>query len=344
MGVKKIRTIFMRYMLSVAGGILIILAVNLGGYLICEHFRIVISVAELERQISAAAENLETINGISREDVPFFCDYALFLPDGTYEYGSLDRDRADGLWRSCIANGENSAAGYRFDVIDRDDGILILQYRYTAQFRNAVLRRIIPIADLFLVTVMAVEVIVLLFMVSHSFGRYTGRKIDNLSAAVRRIEEQDLDFQMESCGIFEIDQALNALEHMKQALRKSLDEQWKADKRQQDQISALAHDLKTPLTIIRGNAELLYDTPLSEEQRECADYVKVSAAQMQNYVQMLIDITRTKQNFGLSKQRVLIPEFLAEIKVQAKGMCSVKNIRLEWNESCHVRDSLERKK
>ena len=50
------------------------------------------------------------------------------------------------------------------------------------------------------------------------------------------------------------------LDHMRLALRQSLEKQWYDDKMRQEQLSALAHDLKTPLTIIRGNAELLFDT------------------------------------------------------------------------------------
>ncbi|MFR2463539.1 MAG: histidine kinase dimerization/phospho-acceptor domain-containing protein [Streptococcus salivarius] len=35
----------------------------------------------------------------------------------------------------------------------------------------------------------------------------------------------------------------------------------KAEQDKQNQISALTHDLKTPLTVARGNAELLAMTP-----------------------------------------------------------------------------------
>ena len=59
-----------------------------------------------------------------------------------------------------------------------------------------------------------------------------------------------------------MDQALDALDHMRLALRQSLARQWYDDKMRQEQLSALAHDLKTPLTIIRGNTELLFDTSL----------------------------------------------------------------------------------
>lgn len=105
-------------------------------------------------------------------------------------------------------------------------------------------------------------------------------------------------------------------------------------------LSALAHDLKTPLTIIRGNVELLCDTSLSDEQRECVCYVKSSVEQMQNYVLSLIDIAKAKQDFLVHKQGVVISKFLAELKMQAKGLCSVKNIQLKWNENYQIEQAV----
>ena len=120
---------------------------------------------------------------------------------------------------------------------------------------------------------------------------------------------------------------------MKQALRISLAEQWQADKIRQDQISALAHDLKTPLTIIRGNTELLYDTALADDQKECADYIEGSVIQMQDYVETLIDMTKAKENFPFCRQNIKLSSLLQEIHTQTKGLCVVKNVRLEWREN-----------
>ena len=58
-------------------------------------------------------------------------------------------------------------------------------------------------------------------------------------------------------GIREYDQALEAMEHMREALYNSLSSQWAARQEREGEIGALAHDLKTPLTLIRGNGELL---------------------------------------------------------------------------------------
>ena len=59
---------------------------------------------------------------------------------------------------------------------------------------------------------------------------------------------------------------------------------------QKEQIAALAHDLKTPLTVIQGNADLIIETDLDEEQRLYAEYISNSSEQMQLYIRTLIDI------------------------------------------------------
>ena len=64
---------------------------------------------------------------------------------------------------------------------------------------------------------------------------------------------------------------------MKESLKASLEQQWKAEQMQKEQIAALAHDLKTPLTVIQGNADLISETELNEEQRLYAEYISSSS-------------------------------------------------------------------
>ena len=59
------------------------------------------------------------------------------------------------------------------------------------------------------------------------------------------------------------------------------------------QMSALAHDIKTPLTIVRGNAELLSETELTTEQKKNITYVLNGTTQIQSYVKQLIDVTKS---------------------------------------------------
>lgn len=323
----------MQYIFAVVGGILFIIAVNVGLYMLCINTGIIIPVMNIENRIADAAEEIRENESFDISDIPNFCDYGVYSPVGVFQYGSLSEDTANALWEEATTNGSNIVPPYRVRVIDRVNEVVLLRYRFTSQFNNSTLRRICPASDLLLVGLIVIEIIILLFLVSHWFGKYTGRKIDKLLFVTQKIEKQDLDFQIESSGIFEVDRALFALEHLKQALKTSLTEQWQADKLRQDQISALAHDLKTPLTIIRGNTELLYDMALTDNQKECADYIEGSVVQMQDYVETLIDMTKTRESLSFHPQNVKLSSLLHEIHTQAKGLCAVKNIHLEWCEN-----------
>lgn len=333
MGVKKLRSVFMRYIFTVAGGILFIIAVNVGLYMLFINTEVIIPAMNIEDSIDDAAEKIQTDKLFDTADIPSFCDYGVYSPTGAFQYGSLSEDTANTFLEKAVTNGKNVVHPYRVRIVDRENEVILLRYRLTSQFSNPVLRRICPTSDFCLIGLIMIEIIVLLLLVSHWFGKYTGRKIDKLLIVTQKIERQDLDFKIESSGIFEVDRALSALEHLKQALKNSLAEQWQADKLWQEQISALAHDLKTPLTIIRGNTELLYDTILADNQKECADYIEGSVIQMQDYIETLIDMTKAKDNFPFRRENVKLSSLLQEIRTQAKGLCAIKNIYLEWREN-----------
>ncbi len=333
MGVKKLRSIFMRYIFTVAGGILFIIAVNVGLYMLCINIEVIISAMNIEDRIADAAEKIQADKLFETADIPSFCDYGVYSPTGVFQYGSFSEHTANTFWEKAVTNGKNVVHPYRIRIVERENEVILLRYRLTSQFSNPVLRRICPTSDFLLIGLIMIEIIVLLLLVSHWFGKYTGRKIDKLLIVTQKIEKQDLDFKIESSGIFEVDRALSALEHLKQALKNSLAEQWQADKLRQEQISALAHDLKTPLTIIRGNTELLYDTILADNQKECADYIEGSVVQMQDYVETLINMTKAKDHFPFRRENVKLSSLLQESHTQAKGLCAVKNIHLEWREN-----------
>ena len=333
MGVKKLRSIFMRYVFTVAGGILFIIAVNVGLYMLCINIEVIISAMNIEDRIADAAEKIQADKLFETADVPSFCDYGVYSPTGVFQYGSFSEHTANTFWEKAVTNGKNVVHPYHIRIVERENEVILLRYRLTSQFSNPVLRRICPTSDFLLIGLIMIEIIVLLLLVSHWFGKYTGRKIDKLLIVTQKIEKQDLDFKIESSGIFEVDRALSALEHLKQALKNSLAEQWQADKLRQEQISALAHDLKTPLTIIRGNTELLYDTILADNQKECADYIEGSVVQMQDYVETLINMTKAKDHFPFRRENVKLSSLLQESHTQAKGLCAVKNIHLEWREN-----------
>ena len=103
---------------------------------------------------------------------------------------------------------------------------------------------------------------------------------------------------------------------MKQNLQSSLTQQWAAEQAQKEQVAALAHDLKTPLTVIQGNVDLMSETELNAEQREYADYISESSQQMERYIKTLIDISRASTGYQLFKEKVGFLDFMARMKEQ----------------------------
>lgn len=92
----------------------------------------------------------------------------------------------------------------------------------------------------------------------------------------------------------------------------------------------MAHDLKTPLTIVRGNAELLVESNLPKEQKKYAEYIADSSLQMQKYVQTLIEVTKSWQGTGFRRQEADCNLLFYEIEQQARGLCLVNDISLSW--------------
>ncbi len=56
---------------------------------------------------------------------------------------------------------------------------------------------------------------------------------------------------------------------MKEELQKSLSAQWRLEQERVEMVEALAHDLKSPISIIKVYAEALSDdTQVDDEQRQ----------------------------------------------------------------------------
>jgi signal transduction histidine kinase len=194
------------------------------------------------------------------------------------------------------------------------------------------LREHLPVPEILLFWMILAAFLFEIILLSRLYGRKISRKLIPLQNATKKIRGQDLAFEIQYSGIEEIDAALQSLDSMKAELRLSLERQWKMEQTKKTQISALAHDLKTPLTVVRGNAEMLCDTEQTEEQKEYTRYIMKNADQMGQYVQMLIDISRAEAGYSMQRKDVSIRAFLDELYAQINALVSVKQIKTEFDE------------
>lgn len=93
------------------------------------------------------------------------------------------------------------------------------------------------------------------------------------------------DIPFTGAQVREYDEALRALQTMGGELTDSLQKQWKMEQQQREAIMELSHKLKTPLTIIQGNSELLAeDTNLTPEQKAQLDAILRSTQETRQYL------------------------------------------------------------
>ena len=291
---------------------------------------------EPQKQAVSAQEIIQEADRITPDLIPELCEYVVFDFEGNATQGTINGQAVQRAWNALQDNKVNVGNEY-YTVIQRDTEYCVLQYQISPQYKSSVLRKYLapPQTLTFLIAIFGTLIIIL--SVAIWFGRALKKRLTPLAITVNKIEQQELDFGISPSGIKEIDAILSSMDSMRIALKSSLEQQWQLEQTKTQQMSALAHDLKTPLTIVRGNAELLLESEISEQQRKYASYIETSSLQMQNYVQTLIEVTRSWQGYQFHKQEISCDLLFKEIKQQAQGLCSVNHVSLLWECHCELK-------
>lgn len=158
----------------------------------------------------------------------------------------------------------------------RDGTICRLQFDYAVPYADPALRAVLPDLQ---TTYLVLGLLLLVGVVAgctHHTGMFLVDETARLTEVSRQVAEKKglEDIPFTGAQVREYDEALRALQTMGEELTDSLQKQWKMEQQQREAIMELSHKLKTPLTIIQGNAELLAeDTNLTPEQKAQLDAI-----------------------------------------------------------------------
>ena len=140
--------------------------------------------------------------------------------------------------------------------------------------------------------------------------RKNGQAIVNV---IEKIKVQDLDFEISHNEIKEINQILDSMNDMRLVLKESLEKQWNLEQKRKNQIYALAHDFKTPMTVLKGNIDLLRDSVTDEIHIEYVEDAKYSLNQMEKYLNNLLDMARAEKGYIMNAQKLEFCSMVNEI-------------------------------
>ena len=322
--------IFLRYVLVMLG-----LLLTLG---ICTAliFNILVNLGAIypanyaERKINEAYDTIQNADEVTEEMIPVLCRYVIFSEDGEVLGGNMAEDSVKIAWN--VSNHGTASGDYFYKVIPRPDESVVLQYSLTPQYQSAFLREHFIEPQNLMTIIVILSGITMILLPSLCFGKKMKRKMQPVMNAVERIKNQNLEYEVSYSGVKEIDDCLSSIDEMRNALKDSLERQWKTEQEKNRQMSALAHDIKTPLTVIRGNAELLSEMEMTEEQKKYMDYITSSVLQIQNYVQTIIEVTKSVDGYQYRFEKIRTEDVLGDIKKQTLGLSEVFNLKINWEE------------
>ncbi len=260
--------------------------------------------------------------------LPMGCKYLILDKNYQVAETTLEGDDLDRAMEYAISGKINTNLNKQYLLVTRENEYVVLQYYIGSQFTNEWLYKHFPSPEFLLYIFIAINCIAVCVILTAKFAKNMRAQLAPLFEATRQVAERNLDFEVGHSKIKEFEDILGSFENMKDNLKISLEKQWHAEQLQREQIAALAHDLKTPLTVIQGNIDLISETKLDNEQRVYAGYITESSEQIGVYIKTLIDISRTVAGYQLHLEKFDVADYMGRIEAQANSLCLTKEICL----------------
>ena len=125
------------------------------------------------------------------------------------------------------------------------------------------------------------------------YRRKLREPLNELRAAALRIGENDLDFSIDYDAPDEMGRLCADFERMRASVLEHERALWREMEERRRQTAALSHDLRTPLTVLRGEAELLEGGTLPPERvQKMAETMRGHIQRMERYVAGLNEMRR----------------------------------------------------
>lgn len=159
-----------------------------------------------------------------------------------------------------------------------------------------------------IIMVVVISVLVIIAIIGYAYYNIVV-PIKNLQVAVIRISNGELDCEIKTNDDNEFTELYRELDSMRLVLKESIEERQKSDALTKEVIGNISHDLKTPLTAIKGYAEGILDgvavTPVRIDKYVRTIYSKaVDMAGLVDELSFFTKIYQKEEKFNFSEVEV----------------------------------------
>lgn len=326
----SLRSVLLRYLFLCGGGCALILVLwwVIFMQLINSGF-LLPAVASAQ----ACADARETVAAVTAEtfdsnQISDLCRWAVVQNDTVLQTNMDDRHLKIAL-NAFHGSGNLGYTQYQYDVKMADGSFCLLQYDYATPYADPALRDTLPDFQTCYILLLAVLILVWLGWQTHCTVRVFAAETACLHRAVDAIAAQQPErIDADGAHLREFSATLHAMQTMGRELTDSLQSQWRMEQQRAEQIAALTHDLKTPLSIIQGNADLLAEDALSADQQTQVEAILRGTDRAQQYMAALRTACAPPATVETFPSHTLVSE-LAET---ARALCAPAGVQLILNE------------
>ena len=134
----------------------------------------------------------------------------------------------------------------------------------------------------------------------------------------------------------EIGELAKSIDKLALQLDKSSKESERFEKMRQNFIANISHELRTPITVIRGSMEAICDGIINkpEQLKEYNEQILSDSIHLQRLVNDLIDLTKLQNtDFSINKSTIDLSEIVNDAIRSMKQISNKKNIKINFFES-----------
>ena len=286
------------------------------------------------------AEGLARDGVCGQQDVPTAYRYLILNKDGYVLMTDLEGTRledATEMARAALAANpgtveiEGGGSGLTYAAFPlKGGGACALVSEYLPQWVSRDLASLLPNPQNLMLVGAAVGSALALALVARRASRVISRKMAPLAEAAGRVGAGELDFAVGSTNVREVNDVLAAMDAMRTSLAESLEARWAAERGQREQMASLAHDLKTPLTVLRANADFVAEELEDEKDADLAAAARDiagSVERLDGYVRLLIEASRGSG--GAERAPMRPAELCEQVLAEAAQIARARGVTLD---------------
>lgn len=324
---QSLKNILFKYLLSIALGLVISVGLIMAFISASYQFKWIFPANYTENLILEKRTEIATSKNFEKSLLPDNTSYLFLSKDEKVIETNMNKNIQD-IAFNYHKGSVNSNSNLSFMEIQRSDGYVLVAYDLKPFYKSPWMQKNLPQINILLLTLLIIFCFISIITITLIWAKKISKELNPLLEASEEIGKQNLDFQVKKSNVQEFNVILESLEKIKLGLSESLRTNWREEEKKRNQISALSHDIKTPVSIIKGNSELLGETNLTEEQETYLNYIRKNTSRIDKYIQTLMLVNKSNQANELNFTQIRAKEFVENIEKLAKEFTSTYKLNL----------------